>query len=255
MNEVLESATIILKKTPGQILKAAREAKQISISEVTQRLLLSKNVIIAIENDDYSKIAAPVYAEGYLKAYAQFLQVPVDMVLMSFRRLDVYPKSEIKIETNIQTRAPVGTDTRQSTELLNLFKGRRRWHVIAGGISILVVIIFINKQFFNKNAEVIRVSDRDNRANGVARKSNVDDAALPDNHNSIIITANSENVTSVNSQGVSKNKQAHKNMGKTGIKNTPLMLDVGTTVVRSNDYDKVNAEPNLVLVNPDKPTT
>lgn len=78
------------QKTLGQILRDAREDKQFSIHDITQRLLLNKQIIIDIENDDYSKILAKVYAEGYLRAYAKLLHLSVDDILENFRSLDLY---------------------------------------------------------------------------------------------------------------------------------------------------------------------
>ena len=78
------------QKTLGQILQAAREDRQLSIHDITQRLLLNKQVIVDIENDDYGKIPAKVYAEGYLRAYAKLLNLSVDDVLNNFRSLDLY---------------------------------------------------------------------------------------------------------------------------------------------------------------------
>lgn len=86
------------QQTPGQMIKAAREAKQISIGEVAQSLLLSKHTLIALENDDYSSITAEVYAVGYLKAYAKFLQIPVENILAGFHLLKLYSNVDLKSE-------------------------------------------------------------------------------------------------------------------------------------------------------------
>ncbi|CAL7963244.1 cytoskeleton protein RodZ [Gammaproteobacteria bacterium] len=157
MNDILESTTVS-EQTPGQILKAAREAKQIGIGEIAQRLLLSKTTIAAIEEDDYSRISAPVYAEGYLKAYAQFLQIPVDAVLDSFRRLNIYSKAEATTETRAQAQDQVCRC--RCRELSNLLKGQCRGHVILGAFVVLilaVLVIFFGKQFFGKGAGIIHV--------------------------------------------------------------------------------------------------
>lgn len=239
MNEILESATV-LEETPGKILKAAREARQISISEVTQRLLLSKGTIVAIEEDDYSRIAAQVYAEGYLKAYAQFLQIPVDTILESFRRLNVYPRSETKVETKTQTQEQSCRCVYQ--ELTHLLKGKCRWHVILGVVAILilgVLVVFIGKQFFGKNIEVVHVPNRENK---VVNKTD-NDKVLSDNQIPIITTTTSENVSVSIPQIVSKKKQDPKKTEKPDTQEASLMLD-------NNNYD----EPNLILTKPKTPT-
>ena len=134
--------------TPGQILKAEREAKHIGVSEVAQSLLLGKNTINAIEEDDYSKIVAQVYAEGYLRAYAKFLHIPKNTVIDSFRRLNVYSKPEDKIETKTQTTV----QTR-----LNLLKKRVKIRYILGIITVLILAILVGRQIFGRNEKIISI--------------------------------------------------------------------------------------------------
>ncbi|MDR1057302.1 MAG: helix-turn-helix domain-containing protein [Coxiellaceae bacterium] len=138
-----------LLQTPGQIIKAAREARQISLNDVTQGLLLSKKIITAIEEDDYSKIAASVYAEGYLKAYAKFLQIPSENILTSFRRLNIYSNGNIiKVRTETQSKVNISW----LLKLLRYFKEHLK---IVSGIGVLIVILgitgFVYKMVKSKN--------------------------------------------------------------------------------------------------------
>lgn len=138
----------ISSQTPGQMLKAAREAKNISIVDVSQRLLLSKQIITAIEADDYSKIYAKVYAEGYLKAYANFLQLPVDQIIEGFRSLNIYSESEV--ESNVKS------GTTCSVNFPCVFEDKRiRLGLIIGMVVLALVIssVFITKA--NKKNQAI----------------------------------------------------------------------------------------------------
>lgn len=78
----------------GQKLRVARQQKGLTEAEVAGHLLLGKNVIVGLENDDYSSIIAEVYARGYLRAYAQFLQLPIDDILTDFNARGFYPKNK-----------------------------------------------------------------------------------------------------------------------------------------------------------------
>ncbi len=143
MNDKLEPTDISWQtQTPGQIIKAVREAKRISIGEVMQRLLLSKHIINALEEDNYSRIPAEVYALGYLKAYAQFLQIPADTVIKSFRRLNVYTSPEVKTESKVKIE--------ESTGLPCIFKSRPVYLVLLGvvGAVVLGVVVFFAIQLF-----------------------------------------------------------------------------------------------------------
>ena len=138
------------EQTPGQIIKAAREARQISMSEVAQRLLLSKQIITAIEEDDYSKISAKVYAEGYLKAYAQFLQIPVDTLLASFRRLNVYSDLDVNTETKAQVNDSAIELKRRRTNFILL--------VVLLVLILGLLMTLVIKSYINKNTDVTNIS-------------------------------------------------------------------------------------------------
>jgi len=54
----------------GQILKAARERRQISIADVVVATKMTSAFVKAIEADDFDALVAPVYARGFIKLYA-----------------------------------------------------------------------------------------------------------------------------------------------------------------------------------------
>jgi cytoskeleton protein RodZ len=60
----------------GQRLRAAREAKDLSRSEVAQRLKLPLRLIARLEDDDYTGMDQGVYLRGYLTSYARMVGIP-----------------------------------------------------------------------------------------------------------------------------------------------------------------------------------
>lgn len=54
----------------GQILKAARERRQISITDVAVATKMTSAFVKAIEANDFDALVAPVYARGFIKLYA-----------------------------------------------------------------------------------------------------------------------------------------------------------------------------------------
>jgi len=86
----------------GQQLRSAREAQGLSIEEVARQLLLNRQLVSDLENDDYSRIAAPVYIRGYLRAYAQLVKISIEPILAkSFKN---------SIKTEIATTGKAGTN-------------------------------------------------------------------------------------------------------------------------------------------------
>jgi cytoskeleton protein RodZ len=59
--------------TPGEKLRAAREARKISIEQVVKVTRIRSYYIEAMETDDFSAMPSAVQARGFLRAYADFL--------------------------------------------------------------------------------------------------------------------------------------------------------------------------------------
>lgn len=59
--------------TLGQQLKAAREAKGVSESDVGRDTKILTKLIVGMEADNFSDMAAPTYAKGFLRLYADYL--------------------------------------------------------------------------------------------------------------------------------------------------------------------------------------
>lgn len=55
----------------GKRLKAARENRGMSVSDVAKETLMQPYMVSAIENDDFSVASAPLYARGFIKLYAE----------------------------------------------------------------------------------------------------------------------------------------------------------------------------------------
>jgi cytoskeleton protein RodZ len=61
--------------TPGQILRAARQGRGLSIQDVARQLRLSVRQVTALEEDDYSKLSSGTFLRGFVRNYAKLLQL------------------------------------------------------------------------------------------------------------------------------------------------------------------------------------
>jgi cytoskeletal protein RodZ len=73
-------------RTVGQILKETREAKFYSLEDVEKAIKIQKNMLRALEDDDYSKLPPPTFVQGFIKNYARFLNLDPQKLLAIFRR-------------------------------------------------------------------------------------------------------------------------------------------------------------------------
>lgn len=112
---------------PGAVLRAEREALGVTVREVSETLNLSISVIEAIEADDYPRLPGPVFARGYVRAYARLLELdPEPLVAQYPRPPDPVPLSRTRPE------APVWEWIRRRPEL-----------VLGGAAAALVLLLVL----------------------------------------------------------------------------------------------------------------
>lgn len=77
---------------PYQRLRAAREARGISVDEVAHDLHLDREIILSLEAPDYTVLGAPVFVRGYLRSYAHLLGLPEDEIVAGIAVSDPGPE-------------------------------------------------------------------------------------------------------------------------------------------------------------------
>lgn len=80
------SDIISFMRTVGQILKETREEKFYTLEQVEKSTKIRKELLIALENDDYSKLPPATFVQGFIKNYARFLGLDGGKLLAVFRR-------------------------------------------------------------------------------------------------------------------------------------------------------------------------
>ncbi|HEY1977791.1 MAG TPA: RodZ domain-containing protein [Candidatus Baltobacteraceae bacterium] len=68
----------------GERFRAAREARGLSLSDVSEQIRIRSVYLAAIEEENWSAIGAPVYVRGFLRTYARFLGLDPEEVVASF---------------------------------------------------------------------------------------------------------------------------------------------------------------------------
>jgi len=72
-------------KTVGEILKAARKKKNISLDEVEQEIKVRAKYLEALEEGRYDILPGGVYTQGFLLKYVDFLSLDKERVLTQFK--------------------------------------------------------------------------------------------------------------------------------------------------------------------------
>lgn len=73
-------------RTVGQILRETREAKFYTLEDVEKNIKIRKEILIALEADNYQKLPPPTFVQGFIKNYAKFLGLDREKLLAIYRR-------------------------------------------------------------------------------------------------------------------------------------------------------------------------
>jgi cytoskeletal protein RodZ len=73
-----------VEQSLGDRLKRARTRKKITVAEVEEQTKIRAKFILALESDSWDQIPSEVYGRGYLEAYADYLQLPVDEMMKQY---------------------------------------------------------------------------------------------------------------------------------------------------------------------------
>lgn len=99
-----------MMETIGDKLKAAREKQKMTAADVAKAVRIKTDYITAIEKNEFYKLIAPVYARGFVKLYAQCVQLDPTSLLRQFdateRREEPAPAGQER-ELPAKKEAPV----------------------------------------------------------------------------------------------------------------------------------------------------
>jgi len=71
--------------SPGERLLAAREAKKLSLQDVSNSLRFSVKQISALERGDYDVLPDAMITRGFIRNYARFVEIDAEPLLTSYR--------------------------------------------------------------------------------------------------------------------------------------------------------------------------
>jgi cytoskeletal protein RodZ len=99
-------------KTVGQLLKTAREQKKFTLEDVHKFVKIHPKFLVALEEGNYGAFSNKIHAKGFLKIYAEFLDLDVSQVLAFWRREyeGIFEKKELQManfEVKALQRSPI----------------------------------------------------------------------------------------------------------------------------------------------------
>lgn len=76
----------------GDRLRSARKARALSVAQVAEALRLEEPSVLALEEERFDVLGAPVFVRGHLRRYAQLVGLSEEAILEAYR--GVAPGSE-----------------------------------------------------------------------------------------------------------------------------------------------------------------
>jgi cytoskeletal protein RodZ len=68
----------------GPFLRKVREARRISIEEMSNITKVTKSYLLAIEEENFPRLPAPVFMRGFVTQMAKVLKLPHDQVAAAY---------------------------------------------------------------------------------------------------------------------------------------------------------------------------
>lgn len=196
-------------RTVGQILKEERLKKYYTLEEVEKATKIRKELLEALEEDQYAKLPPPTFIQGFIKNYGRFLDLPVEKLLAIFRREFSDLKNPPRILESFADPLSKGRLRMTPTRFLTL--------LILGLIAVFFIYLWFEYRFLtgapflevsqpanqqNINEEVIEVSGRTDPEAKVTvnnQEINIDISGkftqqlrLAEGTNNIVVTATSK---------------------------------------------------------------
>lgn len=162
-----------MAETLGEKLREAREAKDITIAEVSEQTRISPLYLDAIENDDYTPLPGGIFNKGFVKSFAKYVGVDENEALQDYSRLIASQGSSA--EDDLKTYRPeVLTDENSSSSTLTTIFFAI---VILGAIVVgaLALVNYINSNSA-ENANVAPTPEVNANVSNVNANSNTSSA-------------------------------------------------------------------------------
>jgi len=72
--------------TLGGLLRQARLSKNFELKEVNREINIEEKYLKALEEDDFYQLPGPTYTKGFLKRYAEFLELDPDEIINKWKQ-------------------------------------------------------------------------------------------------------------------------------------------------------------------------
>jgi len=167
----------------NDLLRSTREAKGVSIDDVSNRTKIRVKIIEALEQGDYKSAGSPAYVKGFVKIYAEYLGLDTKALLKQYANIfEDFNKPFLMVGKEDEQNTPLIQTPHVHLHARNLLAiGILAVIVAVLGAGAFAVLKIVQKTKGAKTArrETVRVQQKPRQAAQTAVPANVPAAAAP----------------------------------------------------------------------------
>ena len=122
--------------TVAEQLRAAREARNLTIQQVAESTKMRTDHIRALEEGDFNVFSAPIYIRGSVKNYALRLKLDVPQIMAT---LD----AELNRTENFSEPPPLSEESNKPLDRMMFLLSKLNWKVGVVGTTVLGIVLVV----------------------------------------------------------------------------------------------------------------
>jgi cytoskeletal protein RodZ len=127
--------------TVAEQLRAAREAKKLTVEQVAEMTKIRTDHIRALEEGNFSVFSAPIYIRGSVKNYAAALKLDTAAILVALA-------AELKGTEKYSEPPPLSESKKTILDEITLLLAKVNWKVGAAGLLLVVLAVIFGVSFW-----------------------------------------------------------------------------------------------------------
>ncbi|MFC1467165.1 helix-turn-helix domain-containing protein [Verrucomicrobiota bacterium] len=134
--------------TLGSKLRAAREIKGVDVSTAAEKTKILPQMIRELEEDDFHRIAAPIYAKGFIRTYSDYLGIDPQPLIEEYMQKhnlgqDLKSTTEKKVAKKAKAKVPPLSELLPEIDFKNLQVNPALLTKVGIGLGVVIALVVL----------------------------------------------------------------------------------------------------------------